>query len=178
MSCVATYVITHATHARTPTGLVNLILVLTTRRLLPDLHTLPDLTTPRLKLDKDSPEAVGITPFVLQRPITGIVDEENGPGPGSEGGHIDRVNADDDVDAESGTRRAAVVRLGKQTKAVEDEGLIDEKEDGRIEKPVKEYSHSDALRLRRDETASVADTASRYSLASLESTAPLRPAAA
>ncbi|EIM82103.1 uncharacterized protein STEHIDRAFT_171683 [Stereum hirsutum FP-91666 SS1] len=161
-------------------GLVNLILVLTTRRLLPDLHTLPDLTTPRLKLDKDSPEAVGNTPFVLQRPITGIVnvDEENGPGPGSEGGRIDRFNADDDDAVESGTRRAAVMRVGKQTGAGEDEGLIDEKEDVRIEKPVKEYSHSDALRLRRDETASVADTASRYSLASLDSTAPLRPAAA
>lgn len=173
MSCVATYVITHATHARTPTGLVNLILVLTTRRLLPDLHTLPDLTTPRLKLDKDSPEAVGITPFVLQWPI--IVDDENGPG--SEGGHIDRVTADDDA-VESGIHRAAVVRVGKQTGAGEDEGLIDEKEDVRIEKPVKEYSHSDALRLRSDETASVADTASRYSLASLDSTVPLRPAAA
>lgn len=166
----------HHTHAHTLTGLVNLILVLTTRRLLPDLHTLPDLTTPRVKLDKDSPEAVGITPFVLQRPITGIVDEENGPGPCSEGGHIDR---DDDV--ESGTRRAAVVRVGRQAVTGKDEGLIDEKEDVRIEKPVKEESRSesDALRLRfgRDEVASVVDTASRYSLASLDSTAPLRPTA-
>lgn len=154
-------------------GLVNLILVLTTRCLLPDLHTLPDLTTPRLNLDKDSPEAVGITPFVLQRPI--IVDDESGPG--SEGGHIDRVTADDGA-VESGILRAAVVRVGKQTETGEDEGLIDEKEVVRLEKPAKEESRSDALRLGRDETGSVADTASRYSLASLDSTTPLRPAAA
>lgn len=146
---------------------------MTTRRLLPDLHTLPDLTTPRLNLDKDSPEAVGITPFVLQRPI--IVDDESGPG--SEGGHIDRVTVDDGA-VESGIRRAAVVRVGKQTETGEDEGLIDEKEVVRLEKPAKEESRSDALRLGRDETASVADTASRYSLASLDSTTPLRYAAA
>lgn len=110
---------------------------------------------------------------MLQRPI--IVDDESGPG--SEGGHIDRVTVDDGA-VESGIRRAAVVRVGKQTETGEDEGLIDEKEVVRLEKPAKADSHSDALRLGRDETASVADTASRYSLASLDSTTPLRPAAA
>lgn len=52
-----------------------MILVLTSRRLFPDLHTLPDLTTPRPKLDKNSPEAKGVTPFVLQR----LEDIENRP---------------------------------------------------------------------------------------------------
>jgi hypothetical protein len=32
---------------------------------MPDVSTMPDLSTPRARLDKDLPQTYGITPFVL-----------------------------------------------------------------------------------------------------------------
>ncbi|KAI0053197.1 hypothetical protein FA95DRAFT_1568838 [Auriscalpium vulgare] len=49
-------------------GFTNLLLLLATRRLLPDLNTLPDFTTPRPRHDKDAPAPASITPFVLTAP--------------------------------------------------------------------------------------------------------------
>jgi len=46
-------------------GFANLMLFLGTRRFIPDVSTTPDLSTPRSRLDKSSPQAAGITPFVL-----------------------------------------------------------------------------------------------------------------
>jgi hypothetical protein len=43
------------------------MLFLGTRSLVPDVATVPDLSTPRSRVDKQSPQAVGITPFVLTR---------------------------------------------------------------------------------------------------------------
>ncbi|EPQ53456.1 hypothetical protein GLOTRDRAFT_130791 [Gloeophyllum trabeum ATCC 11539] len=48
-----------------PSGLINVILLVTTKRLLPDTNVLPTFSTPRKALDLSSPEAVGITPFTL-----------------------------------------------------------------------------------------------------------------
>lgn len=50
------------------------MLFLGTRRLIPDVATIPDLSTPRSRLDKRSPQAAGITPFVLTSK-----DAEDGP---------------------------------------------------------------------------------------------------
>ena len=55
-------------------GFANLMLFLGTRRLIPDVATIPDLSTPRSRLDKRSPQAAGITPFVLTSR-----DAEEGP---------------------------------------------------------------------------------------------------
>jgi hypothetical protein len=41
------------------------MLFLGTRRFIPDVTTIPDFSTPRSRLDISSPQAVGITPFVL-----------------------------------------------------------------------------------------------------------------
>jgi len=46
-------------------GFANLMLFLGTRRFIPDVNTIPDLATPRSRLDKTSSQATGITPFVL-----------------------------------------------------------------------------------------------------------------
>ncbi|KAH9974012.1 hypothetical protein BGW80DRAFT_1226070 [Lactifluus volemus] len=46
-------------------GFANLLLFFGTRRFIPDLTTIPDLSTPRSRLDKNSPEMTGISPFVL-----------------------------------------------------------------------------------------------------------------
>jgi len=46
-------------------GLVNVILLLSTRRLLPDTAFLPSFATQRKTIDFNSSEAVGITPYVL-----------------------------------------------------------------------------------------------------------------
>lgn len=56
-------------------GFANLLLFLSTRRLIPDPNTIPDLSTPRSRLDKESPQAVGITPFKLT-----LKDAEAKPG--------------------------------------------------------------------------------------------------
>ena len=46
------------------TGFANLIHFLSTRRYIPDLSTMPDLSTPRTRLDRsNSSHTVGITPF-------------------------------------------------------------------------------------------------------------------
>ncbi|KAI0065276.1 hypothetical protein BV25DRAFT_1913882 [Artomyces pyxidatus] len=86
-------------------GFANLILLLATRRFFPDLNTLPDLSTPRARLDKDSLAAVGITPFVL--PLPDIEKEASGAAlqPAT-----DSEKAVDDVDrgAVSGQRRNSV----------------------------------------------------------------------
>jgi len=49
-------------------GLVNVLLLITTRRLLPDPSHIPTFNTPRKAVDLASPEAVGITPFFLPVP--------------------------------------------------------------------------------------------------------------
>lgn len=46
-------------------GLVNVILLLSTRHLIPDTAFLPSFSTQRKTIDFNSPEAVGITPFIL-----------------------------------------------------------------------------------------------------------------
>jgi len=46
-------------------GFANLLLFLGTRRFMPDVSTVPDFSTPRSLLDKDSPKSYGITPFLL-----------------------------------------------------------------------------------------------------------------
>lgn len=46
-------------------GLVNVVLLVTTRRLVPEAAGLPSFAAPRKLVDMDSSEAVGITPFVL-----------------------------------------------------------------------------------------------------------------
>ncbi|KAI0372075.1 hypothetical protein BV20DRAFT_941023 [Pilatotrama ljubarskyi] len=48
-------------------GLVNVVLLLTTRRFVPDTEALP-IFTPRKRISVSSPEALGITPFVLPPP--------------------------------------------------------------------------------------------------------------
>lgn len=49
------------------TGLVNVLLVLCTRHLIPDTSSLP-MFAPRKVIEESSPEAYGITPYVLTRP--------------------------------------------------------------------------------------------------------------
>ncbi|KAH9993339.1 hypothetical protein BJV74DRAFT_884449 [Russula compacta] len=56
-------------------GFANLLLFLGTRRFIPDPNTIPDLSTPRSRLDKGSSRAVGITPFKLT-----LKDAEAKPG--------------------------------------------------------------------------------------------------
>lgn len=46
-------------------GLVNVILILCTRRLIPDPATIPVFNTPRKLFQLHSSEAMGITPFIL-----------------------------------------------------------------------------------------------------------------
>lgn len=46
-------------------GLVNVILLLSTRHLIPDTAFLPSFSTQRKTIDFNSSEAVGITPFIL-----------------------------------------------------------------------------------------------------------------
>ncbi|KAI0251895.1 hypothetical protein BJV78DRAFT_396611 [Lactifluus subvellereus] len=46
-------------------GFANLLLFIGTRRFIPDINTVPDFSTPRSRLDKDSPRAFGLTPFLL-----------------------------------------------------------------------------------------------------------------
>ncbi|KAI0938716.1 hypothetical protein AcW1_001624 [Taiwanofungus camphoratus] len=48
-------------------GLVNVLLLLSTRRLIPDTAVLP-MFTRRKSIDLSSPEAYGITPFALPAP--------------------------------------------------------------------------------------------------------------
>lgn len=48
-------------------GVANVVLLLATRRLLPDTETLP-IFSPRKRVSVSSPEAFGITPFVLPPP--------------------------------------------------------------------------------------------------------------
>ncbi|EIW55449.1 uncharacterized protein TRAVEDRAFT_38715 [Trametes versicolor FP-101664 SS1] len=52
-------------------GVANVILLLATRRLLPDTETLP-IFSPRKRVSVSSPEAFGITPFVLPPPEVAI----------------------------------------------------------------------------------------------------------
>ena len=53
-------------------GLVNVILLFATTRLVPDTSALPVLTTQRKNIDLSSTEAMGYTPFVLPAQV----DEE------------------------------------------------------------------------------------------------------
>ncbi|KAK7683172.1 hypothetical protein QCA50_013845 [Cerrena zonata] len=46
-------------------GFVNVVVLLSTRRFIPDTATLPIFSTPRKEIDFTSPEAIGITPFIL-----------------------------------------------------------------------------------------------------------------
>jgi len=55
-------------------GFANLNLFLGTRCRVPNVATIPDLSMPRSRLDKQSPQAAGITPFVLPPK-----DAEDGP---------------------------------------------------------------------------------------------------
>lgn len=57
-------------------GFANFLLFLGTRRFIPDASMIPDLSTPRSRLDKESSQAIGITPFVLMSKDT----EEKPPG--------------------------------------------------------------------------------------------------
>ncbi|KAI0305120.1 hypothetical protein B0F90DRAFT_1815372 [Multifurca ochricompacta] len=54
-------------------GFANLLLFVGTRQSIPDLSTIPEFSTPRSRVDKDSPQAVGITPFVL---VTGNAEDQ------------------------------------------------------------------------------------------------------
>ena len=56
-------------------GLANVALLLLTRRCVPDTETLP-LFAPRKHVSMSSPEAFGITPFVLPAPAGKAEDEE------------------------------------------------------------------------------------------------------
>jgi hypothetical protein len=58
-------------------GFANLIHFLSTRRRIPDVTTMPDLSMPRSRLDKDTSHAFGITPFT---PMSSESDAENKPG--------------------------------------------------------------------------------------------------
>ncbi|KAI0264745.1 hypothetical protein BC834DRAFT_882401 [Gloeopeniophorella convolvens] len=49
-------------------GFANLLLFLRTRRRIPDPATIPAFATPRARVEKGSPRAAGITPFVLAEP--------------------------------------------------------------------------------------------------------------
>ncbi len=46
-------------------GLVNVIIWVCTRHLIPDINALPVFTTPRREIDLGTPEVNGITPFAL-----------------------------------------------------------------------------------------------------------------
>ncbi|THH32565.1 hypothetical protein EUX98_g1608 [Antrodiella citrinella] len=46
-------------------GLVNILLLLLTRRYIPDLSSMPDLTNPRHSVDMSTSARFGITPFIL-----------------------------------------------------------------------------------------------------------------
>lgn len=46
-------------------GFANLMLFLGTRRFIPDVSTIPDFSMPRSRVDKGSPQAAGITPYVF-----------------------------------------------------------------------------------------------------------------
>ena len=63
-----------------------MILFLSTRRLIPDVDTIPDLSTPRSLLDKDSPQAAGITPFMLTSRDVGRSEMPSGMTTASGGG--------------------------------------------------------------------------------------------
>lgn len=54
-------------------GVANVVLLLATRRLLPDTETLP-IFSPRKRVSVTSPEAFGITPFVLPPPKAATSD--------------------------------------------------------------------------------------------------------
>ncbi|TFK47582.1 hypothetical protein OE88DRAFT_1665801 [Heliocybe sulcata] len=46
-------------------GFINVVLLVMTKKLLPDTNTLPTFATPRKSLDLSSPAATGITPFLI-----------------------------------------------------------------------------------------------------------------
>ena len=54
-------------------GVVNVIVLLTTNRLVPDTKALP-IYAPRQRVSMSSPEAMGITPFVLPPPKAASVE--------------------------------------------------------------------------------------------------------
>jgi len=59
-------------------GLVNILLLLLTRRVIPDLSSMPDLSNPRRTIDMSSPERFGITPFILPPKTPPPKDLEDG----------------------------------------------------------------------------------------------------
>jgi hypothetical protein len=66
----------HLTAAIVNLGLANLIHFFCTRRRIPDVTTMPDLSTPRSRLDKkDTLRAVGITPFTPMSSDTVTADK-------------------------------------------------------------------------------------------------------
>lgn len=56
-------------------GLVNVVLVLCTRHLIPNTASLP-MFTPRKAIDFSTPEAYGITPYIVSRSPESVQDEE------------------------------------------------------------------------------------------------------
>jgi len=59
-------------------GFANFLLFLGTRHFVPDVSTVPDLSTPRSRLDKHSSRFIGIKPFVLS-PAPRDLDVEEKP---------------------------------------------------------------------------------------------------
>ncbi|KAI0315570.1 hypothetical protein OF83DRAFT_1173684 [Amylostereum chailletii] len=55
--------------ARPRLGLANVLLLLLSRRSIPDPSVLPHLATPRAPLANDGPERTGITPFLAPAPV-------------------------------------------------------------------------------------------------------------
>jgi hypothetical protein len=71
----------HLTVAIINLGLANLIHFYCTRRRIPDVTTMPDLSMPRSRLDKkDTLRAVGITPFTTPMSSDTTVTTEDRPG--------------------------------------------------------------------------------------------------
>jgi len=59
-------------------GFANLIHFHSTRRRMPDVTTMPDLSMPRSRMDKDSSHAFGITPFTPMKSSDSDTDDKPG----------------------------------------------------------------------------------------------------
>ncbi|EED84471.1 predicted protein [Postia placenta Mad-698-R] len=77
-------------------GLVNVLLVLCTRHLIPDTSSLP-MFAPRKVIEESSPEAYGITPYVLTKPPERDVEKALPEPPSDDNGISLSDNLDGDL---------------------------------------------------------------------------------
>ncbi|EED84859.1 predicted protein [Postia placenta Mad-698-R] len=77
-------------------GLVNVLLVLCTRHLIPNTSSLP-MFTPRKVIEESSPEAYGITPYVLTKPPERDVEKALPEPPSDDNGISLSDNLDGDL---------------------------------------------------------------------------------